>query len=266
MVNPTWEWAHGSLGGYSEAVEHHHLHKIPCAFCFKPSLLHSSNQHHPRPRLPSPAPPSPTLSFARATLARPFLRPRHPRSGHPRQRLPSAAPPSPAPFFARAFLRPRLPSPASSHVKLPLRLRRHWNISLIDVGQRYFRCGVLGSIPSPLCRDLHDFCASVGRLGAILQTNIMDIISQLQEQVNTIAMLALNTFGTLRRDAPPVRLSPDYPEPPATNPSEETVNVAEQSKAMSAALVQAAKKGSSLILNVAYSGKDDKLVTFLLQV
>nr|CAD1834955.1 unnamed protein product [Ananas comosus var. bracteatus] len=64
-------------------------------------LLHSSNQHHPRPRLPSPA-----LSFARATLARPFLRPRHPRSGHPRQRLPSAAPPSPAPFFARAFLRP----------------------------------------------------------------------------------------------------------------------------------------------------------------
>ncbi|WMV16259.1 hypothetical protein MTR67_009644 [Solanum verrucosum] len=31
----------------------------------------------------------------------------------------------------------------------------------------------------------------------------MDIISQLQEQVNTIAALAFNTFGTLQRDAPP---------------------------------------------------------------
>ncbi|KAL0305922.1 UNVERIFIED_CONTAM: Mediator of RNA polymerase II transcription subunit [Sesamum radiatum] len=43
----------------------------------------------------------------------------------------------------------------------------------------------------------------------------MDIISQLQEQVNTIASLAFNTFGTLQRDAPPVQLSPNYPEPPA---------------------------------------------------
>ena len=42
----------------------------------------------------------------------------------------------------------------------------------------------------------------------------MDIISQLQEQVNLIASLAFNTFGTLQRDAPPVRLSPNYPEPP----------------------------------------------------
>jgi mediator of RNA polymerase II transcription subunit 21 len=96
----------------------------------------------------------------------------------------------------------------------------------------------------------------------------MDIISQLQEQVNTIALLAVNTFGTLQRDAPPVRLSTDYPEPvsntnpndanpntngnpnanvdgstnPNPNPSEEANNMAEQPKAMSAALVQAAKK------------------------
>lgn len=94
----------------------------------------------------------------------------------------------------------------------------------------------------------------------------MDIISQLQEQVNTIALLAVNTFGTLQRDAPPVRLSTDYPEPtanpnpnlnPSTDgnpnanadgnpnsnpkPSEEANNIAEQPKAMSAALVQAAK-------------------------
>lgn len=42
----------------------------------------------------------------------------------------------------------------------------------------------------------------------------MDIISQLQEQVNSIANLAFNTVGTLQRDAPPNRLSPNYPEPP----------------------------------------------------
>lgn len=71
----------------------------------------------------------------------------------------------------------------------------------------------------------------------------MDIISQLQEQVNKIASIAFNTFGTLQRDAPPVRLSTSYPEPPS-NPSgsEETVNIAEQTKVMSAALVHAAKQ------------------------
>lgn len=76
----------------------------------------------------------------------------------------------------------------------------------------------------------------------------MDIISQLQEQVNTIALLALNTFGTLQRDAPPVRLSPNYPEP-TTKPSEETINIAEHPKAMSAALVEAAKKVGK-VLNI----------------
>ncbi|XP_077243603.1 mediator 21 isoform X1 [Tasmannia lanceolata] len=74
----------------------------------------------------------------------------------------------------------------------------------------------------------------------------MDIISQLQEQVNTIAALAFNTFGTLQRDAPPVRLSPNYPEPPA-NPSEDAINLAEQPKAMSAALVRAAKQFDVLV-------------------
>ncbi|XP_042477499.1 mediator of RNA polymerase II transcription subunit 21-like isoform X3 [Macadamia integrifolia] len=70
----------------------------------------------------------------------------------------------------------------------------------------------------------------------------MDIISQLQEQVNTIASLAFNTFGTLQRDAPSVRLSPNYPEPPPANPSEDTVNIAEQPKQMSIGLVKAAKQ------------------------
>lgn len=69
----------------------------------------------------------------------------------------------------------------------------------------------------------------------------MDIISQLQEQVNTIAALAFNTFGSLQRDAPPVRLSPNYPEPPVV-PADEASKFAEQPKLMSADLVKAAKQ------------------------
>lgn len=73
----------------------------------------------------------------------------------------------------------------------------------------------------------------------------MDIISQLQEQVNTIAALAFNTFGTLQRDAPPVRLSPNYPEPPPIPTlTEDTPNISDQPKLMSAALVKAAKQVS----------------------
>lgn len=74
----------------------------------------------------------------------------------------------------------------------------------------------------------------------------MDIISQLQEQVNTIAALSFNIIGTLQRDAPPVRLSPNYPEPPKNaNDTEETTNLAEQPKTMSSELVKAAKQVSS---------------------
>ncbi|KAG8490582.1 hypothetical protein CXB51_013754 [Gossypium anomalum] len=74
----------------------------------------------------------------------------------------------------------------------------------------------------------------------------MDIISQLQEQVNSIAALTFNTFGTLQRDAPPVRLSPSYPEPPP-NPTEDSANFADQPKLMSAALVKAAKQFDALV-------------------
>lgn len=71
----------------------------------------------------------------------------------------------------------------------------------------------------------------------------MDIISQLQEHLNTMASLAFNTFGTLQRDAPPVRLSPNYPEPPITKAAEDdTADLAEQPKLMSADLVKAAKQ------------------------
>lgn len=70
----------------------------------------------------------------------------------------------------------------------------------------------------------------------------MDIISQLQDQVNQIAGINFYTFGTLQRDNPPIRHSPNYPEPPGTNPPEDVANFAEQPKLMSAALVKAAKQ------------------------
>ncbi|KAI4364517.1 hypothetical protein MLD38_020597 [Melastoma candidum] len=88
----------------------------------------------------------------------------------------------------------------------------------------------------------------------------MDIISQLQEQVNNIASVAFNTFGTLQRDAPPVRLSPNYPEPPV-NPAEDASTFAEQTKLMSAALVKAAKQFDSLVaaLPLADGGEEAQL-------
>ncbi|XP_076915254.1 mediator of RNA polymerase II transcription subunit 21-like [Bidens hawaiensis] len=92
----------------------------------------------------------------------------------------------------------------------------------------------------------------------------MDIISQLQEQVNTIAAIAFNTFGTLQRDAPPVRLSPNYPEPPAAaptaapapNPTTEespSNNIAETPKLLSAELVKAAKQFDALVAALPFS-------------
>ncbi|KAK9068922.1 hypothetical protein SSX86_013038 [Deinandra increscens subsp. villosa] len=102
----------------------------------------------------------------------------------------------------------------------------------------------------------------------------MDIISQLQEQVNTIAAIAFNTFGTLQRDAPPVRLSPNYPEPPApaaaaaapptaaaataTNAAattEESPNniISETPKLLSAELVKAAKQFDALVAALPFS-------------
>lgn len=73
----------------------------------------------------------------------------------------------------------------------------------------------------------------------------MDIISQLQDQVNTVAALAFNTFGALQRDAPPVRLSPNYPEPPPNltdDAAAEAPNTSEQPKLLGTALVKAAKQ------------------------
>ncbi|KAL6209412.1 hypothetical protein ACLB2K_020354 [Fragaria x ananassa] len=74
----------------------------------------------------------------------------------------------------------------------------------------------------------------------------MDIISQLQEQTNEIAAITFNTFGTLQRDSPAVKLSRDYPEPPA-NPTEDAAYFSEQPKLMSEALVQAAKQFDALV-------------------
>ncbi|XP_042461637.1 mediator of RNA polymerase II transcription subunit 21-like isoform X1 [Zingiber officinale] len=87
----------------------------------------------------------------------------------------------------------------------------------------------------------------------------MDIISQLQEQVNAMGLLILNTFGTLQRDAPPVRLSPNYPEP-AANASEETIDIMEHPKTMSTALVEAAKKQFDVLVTaLPLSGEEAQL-------
>ncbi|XP_010432261.1 PREDICTED: mediator of RNA polymerase II transcription subunit 21 [Camelina sativa] len=77
----------------------------------------------------------------------------------------------------------------------------------------------------------------------------MDIISQLQEQVNSIAAITFNAFGTLQRDAPPVQLSPNYPEPPpaATTVTDEATPFPEQPKQLSAGLVKAAKQFDALV-------------------
>ena len=98
----------------------------------------------------------------------------------------------------------------------------------------------------------------------------MDIITQLQELLSEMAMVAVNTFGTLQRDAPPDRLSSSYPDPLNPNPKPEedakpqapaqpgaapaqaqpppappqppALDLAEHPKAMSHALVLAAKR------------------------
>lgn len=77
----------------------------------------------------------------------------------------------------------------------------------------------------------------------------MDIISQLQEQVNSIAAITFNAFGTLQRDAPPVQLSPNYPEPPATTTAatDDATPFPEQPKQLSAGLVKAAKQFDALV-------------------
>ncbi|CAL4996467.1 unnamed protein product [Urochloa decumbens] len=119
----------------------------------------------------------------------------------------------------------------------------------------------------------------------------MDIISQLQEQLNEMSMLAVNTFGTLQRDAPPDRLSTSYPDPlnPNPNPKPEedakpqvqgqpgaapaqapgappqaqaqppALDLAEQPKAMSHALVLAAKKFDALVAALPLSSEEDQL-------
>ncbi|KEH22277.1 mediator of RNA polymerase II transcription subunit 21 [Medicago truncatula] len=88
----------------------------------------------------------------------------------------------------------------------------------------------------------------------------MDIISQLQEQVNLIANLALNTVGTLQRDAPPNRLSPNYPEPPP-HPTEDGANFSEEPKLMGASLVKAAKQFDLLVasLPISETGEEAQL-------
>nr|ADZ04651.1 hypothetical protein [Oryza punctata] len=108
-----------------------------------------------------------------------------------------------------------------------------------------------------------------------------------------MAMVAVNTFGTLQRDAPPVRLSNNYPDPlnpaAAANPNPDdpaqpqpgaaaaaagapaaqaqappaqappALDLAEHPKAMSHALVLAAKKFDALVSALPLSSEEDQL-------
>uniref|UniRef100_A0A804NN68 Mediator of RNA polymerase II transcription subunit 21 n=1 Tax=Zea mays TaxID=4577 RepID=A0A804NN68_MAIZE len=115
----------------------------------------------------------------------------------------------------------------------------------------------------------------------------MDIITQLQDQLDEMAVLAVNTFGTLQRDAPPDRLSSSYPDPLNPNPKPEddskpqvqaqpgapppppaqaqaqaqppAPDLTEQPKAMSRALVLAAKKFDALVAAVPLSSEEDQV-------
>ncbi|XP_021320992.1 mediator of RNA polymerase II transcription subunit 21 isoform X2 [Sorghum bicolor] len=110
----------------------------------------------------------------------------------------------------------------------------------------------------------------------------MDIITQLQDQLDEMAVLAVNTFGTLQRDAPPDRLSNSYPDPLNPNPKPEDVStkpqvqgqpgapppaqaqppapdLSEQPKAMSHALVLAAKKFDALVAALPLSSEEDQV-------
>ncbi|CAL9233021.1 unnamed protein product [Arabidopsis halleri] len=96
----------------------------------------------------------------------------------------------------------------------------------------------------------------------------MDIISQLQEQVNTIAAITFNAFGTLQRDAPPVQLSPNYPQPPATTTAvDEATPFPEQPKQLSAGLVKAAKQFDALVAALPLSeGGEEAQLTRIAQL
>ncbi|KAG2312150.1 hypothetical protein Bca52824_023707 [Brassica carinata] len=68
-----------------------------------------------------------------------------------------------------------------------------------------------------------------------------------QEQVNSIAAITFNAFGTLQRDAPPVQLYPNYPHPPSVAPTttvtdDPTAAFPEQPKQLSANLVKDSKQ------------------------
>ncbi|EFJ06020.1 hypothetical protein SELMODRAFT_111729 [Selaginella moellendorffii] len=107
----------------------------------------------------------------------------------------------------------------------------------------------------------------------------MDIITQLQDQVNKIAFLAFNSVGSLQRDAAPVRLSQNYPDPQALAPgapplpgqqqqqqqqaqqSQQPQQQQEQAPEMASTLVQAAKQFDALVaaLPIAEGGEEAQL-------
>ncbi|PHU11392.1 Mediator of RNA polymerase II transcription subunit 21 [Capsicum chinense] len=77
---------------------------------------------------------------------------------------------------------------------------------------------------------------------SMVHTSRLVVLGLISMDGSAIATLIFNTFGTLQREAPPVRLSPNYPEPPLVNPTKDSTNVAEQPKQMSTTFIKAAKQ------------------------
>ncbi|KAI4972661.1 hypothetical protein ZWY2020_003586 [Hordeum vulgare] len=77
----------------------------------------------------------------------------------------------------------------------------------------------------------------------------MDIISQLQEQLNEIAMVSVNTFGTLQPPGPTCARCAAAPLLPQAQP-QPALDLDEQPKAMSHALVLAAKKAENEVVGL----------------
>ncbi|KAL3679824.1 hypothetical protein R1sor_022780 [Riccia sorocarpa] len=74
----------------------------------------------------------------------------------------------------------------------------------------------------------------------------MDIIAQLQDQVNKIAYIAFNTVGSLQRDAPPARLSQNYPEPPELS-AEALATINNEPKEAATSFMEGVKQFDALV-------------------
>ncbi|KAM2171060.1 hypothetical protein ACFX1R_036198 [Malus domestica] len=88
---------------------------------------------------------------------------------------------------------------------------------------------------------MDDLAETLEQLEMVMGLAQEDEISQLSDTVHYNPSDLSKWVQSMLSDSPPVRLSPNYPEPP-TNPTEDAVDFAQQPKLVGAALVKAAKQ------------------------